>query len=501
MAIYFLSSQPLFLLLLLSFSTTHLTAQSISNNTSTGFLCSVDSPPSYQLLLVPITCGCTGNRYFANITYQIKASDTFSDVSTNSYENLTNYHVIEEFNLDYSPTLLPVGIKVTLPLFCSFPSKARTLNGPKYFITYVWQPGDNVTQVGAKFEASSLEISNENKNTAVGLPILIRVSQLPFLSQTNPADIIKAKHRRILIAKSLGGVLSVLFLTNLKGSKGTHPVQTDEPPVSLDKLLIHGVSDYLGRPVIYEIKVIMEATMNLNENCRIGGSVYQAIIDEKVLAVKKSEEDVTEGLKILHKASHVNLVRLMGMSSESGGNCFLVYEYAENGSLDKLLYSKLNMALDVANGLQYMHEHTRPSIVHRDIRIANILLASKFKAKIANFSVAKSTTNPMMLKMGIFAFGVVMLELLSGRKEMEVKENDEVVLSKEIRGILEVEEKREKRLKKWMDPNLESLYPINGALSLAALGRVCTQDDSLARPNMAEIVFNLSVINQSSSKN
>ena len=74
----------------------------------------------------------------------------------------------------------------------------------------------------------------------MGLPILIPVSQLPFLSQTNPADIIKAKHWRILIAKSLGGALSVLFLTILlvytycslmrkKGSKGTHPVQTDEP--------------------------------------------------------------------------------------------------------------------------------------------------------------------------------------------------------------------------------------------------------------------------------
>ena len=118
MAIYFLSSQPLILLLLLSFSSTHLTVQSTSNNTSTGFSCSVDSPPSWeayvayfaqppvfldlgnisdlfqvsrvsvaessnlaseniqlfqdQLLLVPITCGCTGNRYFANITYQLK---------------------------------------------------------------------------------------------------------------------------------------------------------------------------------------------------------------------------------------------------------------------------------------------------------------------------------------------------------------------------------------------------------------------------------------------
>ena len=60
----------------------------------------------------------------------------------------------------------------------------------------------------------------------------------------------------------------------------------------------------------------------------------------------------------------------------------------------------------MANGLQYMHEHNRPSLVRRDIRTANILLASKFKAKIANFSVAKSTTNSLMLKMDVFSYGV-----------------------------------------------------------------------------------------------
>jgi hypothetical protein len=75
-----------------------------------------------------------------------------------------------------------------------------------------------------------------------------------------------------------------------------------------------------------------------------------------------------------------------------------------------------------------------------------------------------------------------------------------MLLWKEIRGVLEVEEKREERLRKWIDPKLESLYSINGALSLAALARACTQDESLARPSMAEIVFNLSVIIQSSSK-
>lgn len=65
---------------------------------------------------------------------------------------------------------------------------------------------------------------------------------------------------------------------------------------------------------------------------------------------------------------------------------------------------------------------------------------------------------------------------------------------------MEEEEKREERLKKWMDPNLQSFYPIDGALALVALAKACTQEKSLARPKMAEIVFSLSVLAQSSAK-
>uniref|UniRef100_A0A2N9IL21 Protein kinase domain-containing protein n=1 Tax=Fagus sylvatica TaxID=28930 RepID=A0A2N9IL21_FAGSY len=88
--------------------------------------------------------------------------------------------------------------------------------------------------------------------------------------------------------------------------------------------------------------------------------------------------------------------------------------------------------------------------------------------------------------------------LTEGKKAMETKENGEVVmLWKDIRWILEVEENKEERLRKWIDPNLKSLYPIDGVLSLAALARACTLDKSSARPSMAEIVFSLSVFTQS----
>ncbi|XP_061971669.1 serine/threonine receptor-like kinase NFP isoform X2 [Populus nigra] len=447
-----------------------------------------------QLLLVPKPCGCTGNRSFVNITYQIQQGESFYLVSTTSFENLTRWQEVEALNPSLTPTLLHAGDKVIFPLFFY-------------------------------------------------LPVLIPVSQLPVLSQQYPSPERTESRNRwiIIVAASIASALFIFLLiaflahkrcsykrtkaldrtgscletSDLIQTKELTKLESLEAKITPDKLL-PGVSGYLGRPIIYEVKEIMEGTMDLNEHYKIGGSVYRAKISGRVLAVKKTKDDVTEELKILQKVSHANLVKLMGMSSgfDREGNRFLVYEYAENGSLEKWLHptsesssssagfltwsQRLHVALDVANGLQYMHEHTQPSIVHKDIRTTNILLDSKFRAKIANFSMARPATDSLMPKVDVFDYGVVLLQLLSGKKAMVTKENGEIVLlCKEIKAVLEIEEKREKSLRKWMDPCLERFYPIDSALSLATLARLCTLEESSERPSMAEIVFNLTVLTQS----
>ncbi|CAI9758758.1 unnamed protein product [Fraxinus pennsylvanica] len=123
-----------------------------------------------------------------------------------------------------------------------------------------------------------------------------------------------------------------------------------------------------------------------------------------------------------------------------------------------------------------MHEHTQPSVIHKDIKTSNILLDSTFKAKISNFSTARPATCSMMLKVNVLAFQVVLLELLSGKKVMEAKDNGVVVmLWKEIKGILKDDDHREEKLRMWMDPYLKNSYPTEGALSLATLAKCAHQ--------------------------
>lgn len=103
------------------------------------------------------------------------------------------------------------------------------------------------------------------------------------------------------------------------------------------------------------------------------------------------------------QVNHSNLVKLEGFCIDSAtGDCYLVYEYVENGSLDLWLLdredharrlnwrARLHIALDLAHGLQYIHEHTWPRVVHKDIKSSNVLLDARMRARVANFGLAKT---------------------------------------------------------------------------------------------------------------
>lgn len=222
------------------------------------------------------------------------------------------------------------------------------------------------------------------------------------------------------------------------------------------------------------------------------------------------------------QVNHGNLVKLEGFCIDpEDANCYLVYEYVENGSLYSWLHENQNeklswkqrvhIAADVANGLQYIHEHTRPRVVHKDIKSSNILLDSNMRAKIANFGLAKSGCNAITMhivgtqgyiapeyltdgvvstKMDVFSFGVVLLELLSGKEAIDEAGN--ALWASAGRILQGSEEEKANKLKQWVDKELflESCS-MDSIMNVATVAIACFHKDPSKRPSMVDIVYAL----------
>ncbi|KAL6006071.1 hypothetical protein ACLOJK_040116 [Asimina triloba] len=239
----------------------------------------------------------------------------------------------------------------------------------------------------------------------------------------------------------------------------------------------------MEKPVVFRYEEILSSTDAFSESSLLGhgryGSVYFAVLQDQEVAIKrmtatKTKEFMAE-MKVLSKVHHANLVELIGYAA-SNDELFLVYEYSHKGSLRSHLHdpqskgntslswiSRVQIALDTARGLEYIHEHTKAHYVHRDIKTSNILLDSSFRAKISDFGLAKlvgrtsegeaSTTRvvgtfgylaPEYLSDGlattksdVYAFGVVLFELISG-KEAITRTEAKVLVNPERRSLASI---------------------------------------------------------------
>ncbi|KAJ7296329.1 hypothetical protein O6H91_Y130800 [Diphasiastrum complanatum] len=305
------------------------------------------------------------------------------------------------------------------------------------------------------------------------------------------------------------------------------------------------------KPIVFDVEEIIAATGNFKEAKKIGqggyGSVYFGILRNQEVAIKqmkatKSREFFAE-LKVLCKVHHSNLVELIGYSA-SEDYLFLVYEFAENGALSERLHdpvmkghrplswtTRTQIALDAARGLEYIHEHTKTHYVHRDVKTSNILLDCNFRAKVADFGLAKlveqvgdvtgATTNvvgtfgyiaPEYIRDGhatsksdVYAFGVVLMELITG-EEAIARSRSMALHSKGLERrslvtlMMSVFDDKEpmSKLKGLIDSNLENNYPLDYVFKMAVIARSCVEEKAMSRPDMKSIVFSLSKILQSS---
>ncbi|KAF9677664.1 hypothetical protein SADUNF_Sadunf08G0131000 [Salix dunnii] len=468
-----------------------------------------------QPLFVPLSCSCnTINRTsisFANITYTIKAGNTFYIVSTEYFQNLTTYQSVELVNPTLIPEKLEIGVQVIFPIFCKCPNRTQLQNKVNYLVSYVFQPSDNLSSVASTFGVETQSIVDVNSNNIQPFDtIFVPVSQLPQIAQPTvapsgaPSE--KTERKGVINGLAVGlGIAGLLLVLDIEVN------------------LMADVSDCLDKYKVFKIDDLKEATDGFSENCLIEGSVFKGSINGEIYAIKKMKWNASEELKILQKVNHGNLVKLEGFCIDpEDANCYLVYEFVDNGSLHLWLHgnekeklswkTRLRIAIDVANGLQYIHEHTRPRVVHKDIKSSNILLDSSMRAKIANFGLAKSGCNAITMhivgtqgyiapeyladgvvstRMDVFSFGVVLLELISGKEAID---EEGKVLWAEAIGILEgnVEERKVKRLTAWMDKVLlEESCSMESVMNTMAVATACLHRDPSKRPSMVDIVYAL----------
>ncbi|KAF5726763.1 serine/threonine-protein kinase PBS1-like [Tripterygium wilfordii] len=288
-----------------------------------------------------------------------------------------------------------------------------------------------------------------------------------------------------------------------------------------------------------------EATCSFSDENLLGkggfGRVYSGTLRSgKVVAIKKmelppfkeaeGEREFRVEVDILSRLDHPNLVSLIGYCAD-GKHRFLVYEYMLNGNLQDHLNGlldwplRLKVALGAAKGLAFLHSSSAVGIpiVHRDFKSTNILLDANFEAKISDFGLAKlmpegqgtyvtarvlgtfgyfdpeyTSTGKLTLQSDVYAFGVVLLELLTGRRAVEINQgptDQNLVL--QVRHLLN----DRKKLRKVIDPELSRRsYTSESIVMFANLASRCVRVESSERPSMAECVKELHIIIYTNSK-
>ncbi|WOL05773.1 receptor-like serine/threonine-protein kinase ALE2 [Canna indica] len=264
------------------------------------------------------------------------------------------------------------------------------------------------------------------------------------------------------------------------------------------------------------------------------GRVYHGIMEDGVeVAVKlltredhSGDREFIAEIEMLSRLHHRNLVKLIGICIEGGIRC-LVYEFVRNGSVESHLHgvhklmepldwdTRMKIALGAARGLAYLHEDSNPRVIHRDFKASNILLEDDFTPKVSDFGLAREAlegihhistqvmgtfgyvapeyamTGHLLVKSDVYSYGVVLLELLSGRKPVYISPSQPPEnLVTWARPLLTSRE----GLEQLVDPLLDGKYDFDNMAKVAAIASMCVHTEASQRPFMGEVVQALKLI-------
>ena len=243
-------------------------------------------------------------------------------------------------------------------------------------------------------------------------------------------------------------------------------------------------------------------------------------VKELTKGTEKSEKEFTTELKIIGRTHHRNLVRLLGYCVESDQR-FLVYELMPNGTLSHFLFKegekptwlqRAELALEIVRGLHYLHEECEGQIIHCDMKHENVLLDVKYSAKIADFGLSKllnkeqtrTDTNvrgtigymapewlrrePITAKVDVYSFGVMLLEIICGRRHIErsrveeESDKDDLLLSNWVLSCV-----ISGKLEMVVGHEPEALSDFKRFERMALVGLWCINPDPILRPSMKRV--------------
>ncbi|CAN0826696.1 G-type lectin S-receptor-like serine/threonine-protein kinase At4g27290 [Linum grandiflorum] len=392
-----------------------------------------------------------------------------------------------------------------------------------------------------------VDIRQYNDNNGQDIYIRLAASEMEKYRRSNG----KKRVKIIVIPISVVGFILILLSIcvilriqrrrrkqlRIQASMAPSPEETDEEEDEEDdeERMNGGSSRDLELP-LFQFATIVDATNNFSPNNKLGqggyGPVYKGILKNgRTIAVKRLSKRSRQGthefkneVVCIAKLQHRNLVKLLGCCIQSDERV-LIYEYMPNKSLNFFIFDKrqsvlldwpkrLHIINGIARGLLYLHQDSRLRIIHRDMKASNVLLDDEMNPKISDFGMARSFAGDessantkrivgtygymspeyaidglFSIKSDVFSFGVLVLEIISGKKNRGFSHTDHKLNLLGHAWMLHKEGRSHELADECIKDTCSNLAEVERAVHI---GLMCVQQSPEDRPNMSSLVVMLS---------